>query len=65
MPILKELRKAVEADGRSQREIAKSAKIHFVTLSRFMTGDRDLSTGATEKLAKALGFAVKLVKPKP
>jgi transcriptional regulator with XRE-family HTH domain len=62
MPILKDLRKAIAADGRSQREIAKAAGIHHVSLSRFMTGDRDLSAKAIEKLCKALGITFKLVR---
>lgn len=61
MPILSELRKAVRADRRSQIEIARAAKMHPVALSRFMRGRRDLTIGAAEKLARALGFSVKLV----
>ncbi len=54
-----DLRKAVSAatsGGQSITAIAERARIHRVSLSRFMTGDRDLSIEAAEKLATALGI---------
>jgi plasmid maintenance system antidote protein VapI len=62
MSILDDLRKATAADGRSITAIAEQANIHRVSLSRFVSGDRDLSIEAAEKLADALGI-VFIAKP--
>jgi transcriptional regulator with XRE-family HTH domain len=64
MGLHEDLRKAVEKDGRSQREIAEAAGIHVVSLSRFMTGGRQLGLGTAETLARVLGYSVKLVRRK-
>jgi plasmid maintenance system antidote protein VapI len=64
MALLEELRQAVAKDKRTQFAIATEAGIHPATFSAFMHGKRGLSIDTIEQLAKALGFAIKLVRLK-
>lgn len=62
VPILDDVRKAVLADGRAQRQIAFSSGIHPTTFTAFMKGRRGLSHDTLDKLIDALGVTVKLSK---
>jgi transcriptional regulator with XRE-family HTH domain len=61
MQIMNAIRKALEQDERSQRDIAKAAGVHHVNLSQFKSGKRDLPLDTLCDLAKVLGLAVKVV----
>ena len=56
--ISEQLRKAITASGLSRCEIAKQSGIEQSALSRFMSGERGLSTSTLDKLADALGLEV-------
>ncbi len=47
--------------GRSYAAIAKAAGIHAVTLSRFLYGHRALSGAAIERLARAVGYSIRVM----
>lgn len=53
-----ELRELAKADGRSQAALAVASGIHFVNLSRFLAGKKDLKIESLEALAEALGRQV-------
>lgn len=65
MPFLDDLRKAVERDKRTRREIADAAKISPVSLSRLMNEPRDLPMSVAERLADVLGGRVALAMGRP
>ena len=50
------LKKAVNASGMTQREVAEMAGLAQPQMSLFMNGHRSLSLGAASKLATALGY---------
>lgn len=58
MQIKNFLRSALAKDPRPQREIADLAGIHYVNLSQFKAGDRDLPLDTLCKLARVLGLEV-------
>lgn len=62
MALLQELREAVQKDGRTHTAIAEEAGIHPATFSAFMHGRRGLSIETVEQLARALRFAIRLVR---
>jgi len=49
---------AVAASGLSQRAIAEAAGIHPVTLSRYLTGKIDITTGPASRLLTVLGVPI-------
>lgn len=52
---LKEIRKA---KGMTQAQLAKAAKIHRITISKYEAGRVDPTLNSAEKLASALGVTV-------
>ena len=52
------LKRAVEADGRSQRQISIAAKIPPSSLCRLLSGEQLLGIDAAERLAQALGLDI-------
>lgn len=64
VPILDDVRKAVLADGRAQRQIALASGIHPTTFTAFMKGRRGLSHDSLDKLIDVLGVTVTFVKSK-
>lgn len=64
MQIMNRIRKAIDDDPRPQQEIAKAAGIHFVNLSQFKSGARDLPLGRLCELAKVLGLEITVIERK-
>ncbi len=59
------LRKAIDASGMTQCEVAEMAGLSQSQISLFLSGHRSLSLGAASKLATALGYdLVKKRKPR-
>jgi len=58
MQIADRIRKAIERDGRTQREIAKAAKIHEVNLAQFKLGNRELPLETLCRVAKVVGLEI-------
>jgi hypothetical protein len=64
MSIQDDFRKAIHRDGRTQREIAKAADIHFVTLARYLTTAayrQQMPLHIAERLAEAIDHRLTLV----
>ena len=53
-----QLRQHIESCGLTRYEIAKQAEIEQSALSRFMSGERGLSTSTLDRLAKLLELEV-------
>lgn len=53
------LRAAIAADPRSGRELGAAAGVPQPSISRFLTGERDLSLASASKLAAALGLELR------
>ena len=58
MGIVSELRKAIERDERTMYALARDAGLSQIQLSRFMRGERGLTTPAVERLCEALGLTL-------
>lgn len=58
MGIVKELREAIERDGRSINALARDAGLSPIQLSRFIRGERGLTTPAVDSLCEALGLTL-------
>lgn len=54
MGIVKDLRGAIERDGRSINALARDAGLSPIQLSRFIRGERGLNTPAVDALCEAL-----------
>lgn len=54
MGVSTELRKAIRSDGRSLNQLARDAGCDPAQLSRFLRGQRGLTTDAVEKLCNLL-----------
>lgn len=52
------VRHAIEGSGLSRYEIAKASGVSEAALSRFMSGERGLTTGTLDRLADVLGLEV-------
>ncbi len=59
-----QLRRLVDTSGMSRYEIAKRTGIDPSALSRFMSGERGLSTKALDKLGQLLDLEVVMHGPK-
>jgi transcriptional regulator with XRE-family HTH domain len=57
-PISTAVRRAIERSGLSRYEICKATGIDKAGLSRFMTGERGLTTASLDKLAPLLGLRI-------
>ena len=53
-----EIRRAVDASGRSRYRICKEIGVAQATMSRFMAGKGGLSMGILDKLADLLGLVI-------
>ncbi len=51
------LRTAMDRRKMSQQDLAKKSGVHFVTISRILSGVIDPSVETCEKLASAAGFS--------
>ena len=56
------LLKHIEAAELKDTELAKSSLVPQPTISNFRNGKRGLSPASVEKIARALGYEVRLVK---
>ena len=50
------LRRAIKASGKSLSEIGRESGVHRAVLSRFVRGERTLTTPAVDKLASFFGM---------
>ena len=62
--ILDELKRKIQASGKSRYALSKETGIEESALSRFMAGTRGLSIDSIEKLVEALGCEIVLRKRK-
>lgn len=53
------LRGAIQASSKSVYQICKEAGISQIVVSRFLSGERDIRLATADRLAKALGIAVR------
>jgi len=60
--VLDEIRKAIEASGKTRYRLWKETGIDQSHLSRLMKGEAGLSVASLEKLAEALGLEI-LIRP--
>jgi transcriptional regulator with XRE-family HTH domain len=56
--LVAQLRKAIQASGRSLRDISREAGVHPSQLSYFLRGKRDLNLAAAGRLFQVLGLEV-------
>ena len=61
--IIEQIRRAVEASGKSRYSIAKESGVAESQLSRLMSGERGLSVETVERLADCLGLEI-LIRPR-
>lgn len=65
MPLLRNfrdnLREAMDEKGFDQQDLAKASGVHYVTISRILTGKQDPTVTMCEKLANAVGIRADLV----
>lgn len=59
--VAEQLRKAIVASKRSINSIGVDADIDTSIVQRFVTGEREPKIGALEKIAKAIGYRIKLI----
>ena len=55
------LRKRCEKTRISQRELARRADVHFVTVNRILTGDMEPTVPLAERLAVAVGSTLEKI----
>lgn len=63
-PISGAIRRAIEKSGMSRYEICKATGIDKAGMSRFMSGERGLTTASLDKLAPLLGLRIVVDPPK-
>ena len=63
VPLLKDIRRAVEASGKTRYRIAKDSGIAESQLSRLKSGEQGLSIESLEQLAACLGLEI-TIRPK-
>ena len=56
-----DLRAAIEASDKSNRQIEREAGLAVGTVSRFARGARNITLGAAERTAEAVGYRLRLV----
>lgn len=59
------IRAQCDALGISHRDLAKKARVHYVTLSRILNGHNAPSIPVAERLAKAVGSTLEKIVAKP
>jgi len=57
--ITRELREAIERDGRSINALARTTGLSPIQVSRFIRGERGLNTPAVDALCEALGLELR------
>jgi len=57
-----DLRAAIEASDKSKRQIEAEAGLAAGTVSRFARGQRNITLGAAERVAVAIGYRLRLVR---
>jgi hypothetical protein len=57
-----QLRKAAKASGRSMLNLSQASGLHYQSVHSFMAKGKALTVESSEKLAKALGFKLMLVR---
>jgi transcriptional regulator with XRE-family HTH domain len=60
--LIEALKRAIDADPRTEYRIAADASVNRSILTRLQTGERSPSIETIERLADALGYDVRLVK---
>jgi ribosome-binding protein aMBF1 (putative translation factor) len=50
------LREAIQRSGKSAYQIAKSANVSPIVISRFLSGERDIRMETADRLAEVLGL---------
>jgi transcriptional regulator with XRE-family HTH domain len=58
LPLSEQVRKAIDAAGVTRYRIAKETGISESALSRFMSGERELSLPSVDRLADYLGLSL-------
>ena len=58
--LMQQIRRAIDASGKSRYRIAQESGVAESVLSRLMSGERGVSTEVLERLADSLGFEVTL-----
>jgi transcriptional regulator with XRE-family HTH domain len=58
LPLSEQVRKAIDAAGVTRYRIAKETGLSESALSRFMSGERELSLPAVDRLAEYLGLSL-------
>ncbi len=58
--LIKQIRQAIVASGKSRYRIAQESGVAESVLSRLMSGERGVSTEVLERLADSLGFEITL-----
>jgi plasmid maintenance system antidote protein VapI len=56
------LRDAIGRDERSQPKLADAAGVNKAAVFRFVTGERSLRLDSADRLFRALGFEIRLVR---
>ena len=64
MGVTAELRAAILASPKSARQIGREAGLAGGTVSRFSRGQRNITLGAAERTAAAIGYSLRLVRPR-
>lgn len=59
MGVVSELRKAIERDERTTYALARDAGLSPIQLSRFIRGERGLTTPAVDALCETLGLELR------
>ncbi len=62
MNLLDDLRKLIQADGRTRYRLSVDGGIEQSALSRLLSGERGLSLASAERLAATLGYRLTLVR---
>ena len=65
MPLLENfrenLRSAMDERGMDQQDLSRESGVHYVTISRVLSGKQDPTVSVCERLAKAVGLRADLV----
>lgn len=64
MTMSNQVRKAIDASGMSRYSIAKQSGVSEGMLSRFMSGENDVTLRTLEKIAPLIGVTLKVTQSK-
>lgn len=62
---IEQLKRAIDADPRTRRQICLAAGVAESIVCRLMSGERTIGFAAAERLAKALGLEITIGPAKP